>query len=142
MEITMRQIEIFAASSRDNQMASYGAVLHDATLDEKFESSQIIGDYSRNQADLIAMVMALRCVKTEFKDAEIILHSPPAYASQVVERNDDNKWVSNSKANIDIVREVRGLIEEFPNLMIKKSSANEAAFKRCIEIAKICLNNK
>lgn len=137
-------IEIYTLGYKGKSNASYGAVMKYIKPNkevEEFESSGVLGDYTKNQADVISIVMALRCVRSTHRQIEVVLHTPPGYASQVVDRNVDGKWKANPRANIEVVNESRSFIEGFDNIKIKPVPHNKNHDK-CIELAKSCLEEK
>jgi len=132
-------IEVFTIGYRKDSLACYGAVL--AADDITFESTKILGDVTKNQADVIAVIMALRCIKADRRDQKVILNSPPGYAAKITERRADGGWLAHPKANLEIVQEARKIIETFPNIEIKNSGKKPPAFCRCIELVQECHKN-
>ena len=131
-------IEVFAVGYRKDSRACYGAVL---TVDDTiFESAKPLGDVTKNQADIISIIMALRCIKADRRDQKVILNSMPGYASRVIERRADGGWLTQSKANLEQVKEVRKMIEMFPDIEIRVSKKSPT-FRRCIELAQECHKN-
>ena len=107
--------------SKDDKHAIYGAVVIATSPDgreKKIELSRVIGDFTRNQADIISMLMALDSILPEHRDCETVLHTPSNYAGQMVEKNDNGGWLSTPKANIEIVNEVRGIIDSYKSISI------------------------
>jgi ribonuclease HI len=133
---TAEPIEIFVASYKGEPDAGYGAFLQ--MSDNVAEYSGVVGDFTKNQADLIAITMALRCVKPEYRDRPVILHGPSAYSVQAVERGPDG-WMVKAKANQEFVQEVRETIELFKDIKIFKCKRQDQ-FHKALEAAKTCLN--
>ena len=137
------KIEVYTMGCSDKAKASYGAVLtavDDLGRDATYESSKLVGEYTKNQADVIAVIMALRCVKPEFTGASIILNTPSGYASQVLDKNDEGKWLVNPTKNVDLVNEVRAAISAFPGIKVQRADTKAPQFLRSSELALTCLS--
>jgi len=132
---TAEPIEIFVASYKGSPEAGYGVYLQMG--DNAAEYSGVLGDFTKNQADLIAVTMALRCVKFEYRDRPTILHGPSAYAVQTTERGPDG-WLVKAKANQELVQDVREAIESFSDIKIHRPKQQDQ-FRKALEAAKACL---
>jgi len=104
------------------------------------EYSGIIGDFTKNQADLICITMALRCVKSEYRDRPTILHGPSTYAVQALERGPAG-WMVKAKANIEIVQEARDAVELFKDIKICLHKKQDQFYK-ALEASRECLKPK
>lgn len=136
-------IAVYAVGYVKKDEASYGAHLSTTSPDGEdvtFESSKNIGKYTKNQADLIAIIMALRCIKLDQRHLPITLHPAPGYAYQICDKSAAGKWLSTPKANVEIVEKVRATMDEFPNLRLGKVQAGNEVFLKCLEAAKTCRN--
>ncbi len=131
-------IEIFVASYKGSPEAGYGVYLQMG--DNVAEYSGVLGDFTKNQADLISVTMALRCVKFEYRDRPTILHGPSAYAVQTAERGSDG-WLVKAKANQELVQDVRESIESFKDIKICRPKKQDQYIK-ALEAAKACLKPK
>lgn len=134
----MLHLDIFSVGYHDGRLAGYGAMLIASASDGRQKSYEVadkLGKYTKNQADLISVIMGLRCIKEDFRSLDVVLHTPPGYAGQMLERI-MGEWATVPQANIDIVTEARGSIELFPNITIEKVAGNEPHLRRCIKIAK------
>ena len=131
-------IEIFVASYKGTPEASYGVYLQMG--DNVAEYSGVLGDFTKNQADLIAITMALRCVKPEYCERPIILYGPSAYSIQATERG-PNGWMVKAQANQEFVREVREAIGLFKNIEVRRLG-RQGQFHKAFEAAKTCLKPK
>ena len=134
------EIQVFCVGSTSKPM-SYGAVLCTTSPNgdgHVYEHSGVIGDYTKNQADIISIIMALRCIKSENRDWPVILYSPPGYASSIVNRSEDGEWRSTPQANLDLVKEVRTIVSLFKNLRLDKCKRSNEHFARCLELIEGC----
>jgi len=122
-------------------VAGYGAVL--TMGDIQFESAKPLGEFTKHQADIISITMALRCVKQSYRDGPVVLNVPSSYALRMIERRSDGAWMAHPSANADMVREARQMIDLFPNIEFrsKVNHYNDKFVKRCIDLAKKCLQS-
>ena len=132
-------IEVFTIGYKKDSLTCYGAVL--TMGDNTFESAKVFDDVTKNQADVMAVTMALRCIKPEFRKHKVVLYSPPGYASKVLEQRTDGGWLSNPKSNLDAIQEARKTIELFSDIEVRISNKRPPAFNRCIELVKECQKN-
>jgi ribonuclease HI len=132
-------IMIYCVGYRTTESASYGVVL--LMGDCKYASSGKLEDgLTKNQSDLVSVIMAMRCIKPDYYNHPIILHVPAGYVSNVLKRV-GGEWQSSIKANIKIVTDVRSTISQFSNVTIKSVSPTDPEFRECLRSAKCKLNN-
>lgn len=72
---------------------------------------------SSNQAELKAFEFALKSIKPDFEDSEVIMRTTGRYAKMMLERNVSG-WTKVPKTNTQLVEEVRKQILRFSNIMI------------------------
>lgn len=75
------------------------------------------GKISSNQAEFKALEYALKSIKPNFEDNEIIIRTTGRYANMMLERNISG-WVKVSKTNIILVEEIRKQFLRFSNIKI------------------------
>ena len=139
------KIEIYTTGYSQKSRTSYGAVMSAVAPDGRImasEPSGMLGEFTKNQADIISITMALRCVLPQYRDCEIILHGPPGYGGQVVEVGETGEYKSHPKSNVELVQEARDTIKLFPNLKVVRTHNYERPFKRCMEVAKQAWTSK
>jgi len=107
------------------------------------EVKKAVGNHTKNQTDLIAIVMALRSIKPERRGWPITLYAPPGYAYLMLEKNDIGNWMSHTKTNQELVDQARDAVSACPKITVKKANSNDPTFLKCLELAKsACLNVK
>lgn len=90
--------------------AGFGVVYrHGDTYDEW---SEYIGEGTNNIAELAAIQSALEAV--EDRDQHVVVYTDSRYAIGVLTKG----W--NAKANTELIKEIRDLLDEFDNVEIKK----------------------
>ena len=135
------KIDVYSIGFSDGKVSGYAATLIGGDPVQTFISTKVFSKcFNKQQADVLSIIMALRCIKPEYMNAEVILHSPTGYAGQVVGRN-DGKWLTVAKANKAIVDEVRDLILRFPNITIVEVVHGDKHRSDCIELVRITCKN-
>lgn len=128
----------YTVKDGDKTKASYGAYLSAVADDgrsKEFESSSILGEYNKNQADLIAVIMTLRCIHEDQADQYVTVYTPPGYATVITTRNNDGIWKTTPKSNVDLVDELRGWAVHFDNLTFLPGNKGTEQFQRCSKLA-------
>lgn len=132
----MDKIDVYTAGCCPKQgVSSYGAML--SAGESVFESAKKIGNRTKTQADMISIIMAMRCIVPDVDNRcrAVTLHISSVYAYQMLDRQ-DGEWVNKVRANAEIVNEARAMICMFPNLTIDKIDSKSPQIQRCVEIAK------
>jgi len=140
------RLEIFATGYKIAQRAAYAFVSRAYAEDGRTidgVSAEIVEGYTKNQADVMAMIMALRGVRPGSRSLPTVFYAPLGYASQMIERGLDGQWLANPKANIAMIATARSLIKEFTNLTINKPNGSDPQFLECMKMAReLCQNIK
>lgn len=97
-------------------------------------SDKLDFSYTRNQCDLIAVIMGIRCIKDEYRDAQINLHLMPGYQAMMLDIDENGEWIANPKKNVEYVDMARDSIAELENVKVDKVSKNDAGIKACYEL--------
>lgn len=133
------KIRVYTIGYRSLNRVSIGTLLmaesDDGDMIEKVIYRQM-PNITKNQADVIAITMALQCIKPEYRQGTVELYAPPNYAFSMVDKNDDGSWKLEPKINIDEINAARVMIDKYSGLKLKKNNATSPEFKRCIEAAR------
>ncbi len=130
--------EAYSVGYSKDKQAGYGACLEAVSDDgrtREFASTSHLGDFNKNQADLISVMMAMRCINEEHVDQEVVIHTPPGYATMLTDRNSDGAWKTTPGSNVELVEELRGWAGRFSNLTFKPGTKSTEQFKKCFKMA-------
>lgn len=115
----------------------WGAVLLATADDGREKKSNKFGvlpdDTTKNVADLIAATKTLQCIKSEFRaTTDIILHAPPGYATQMLERNPDGLWGAIPRSNLSNIEDLRTMANKYAKLEVRKGNINHKITRELI----------
>jgi ribonuclease HI len=100
------------------------------------------GNITSNQAEMKAVEYAIKSIKPEFANEDIMIKSSGRYVQMMLERN-QGKWVKEPRTNIELTKEIRSLVERFGKFSIESCDDNimqdlkkltEAAVKKGREV--------
>jgi len=94
-----------------------------------WKRSLILGKVTSNFAEMKAFEFALKSIDPSFFNEELSVITSGRYVMLMLELEND-KWSKTPKINIDLVSEVRSLVEKFSEISVKHSSSLSGALEK------------
>lgn len=120
----MNHIELHIEGKTYGKAGSGFAVILKSKTSE-WKRSFAYGNYSANQAELLAAKFAILSISRSFADLPIKLFAKNKYVREMLERDENRHYIKRVSANKEFVQGVRDLIED-KEIEILKSEGDTA----------------
>lgn len=128
----MEKITLYTCGKNYSKFGSGFAVILRHKTGE-WKRSFAYGNYSANQAEMLAIKFALLSISKSYSDAPIVINSGNKYVRDMLEKDEDGYYVKVPKANKELLEEIRELIDNAKEILI--ISDKNDIYEECVKMA-------